>query len=354
MLSKAVLFAASGGVAGEGATAGSSRRPSDLPLSLLPVANRPLLLHALDALKDAGLREVAVVAASETASEARSAMARRTGGRLEVSYVEHDADGGLPAALSELEGFVGADPFVLHLGDSLSRESLGSLLQGPTAERGSTVLVQDGVADDSVVELASRRAGAGNDDGLAAGVWVFGAGSLQVLSETPTSGSTELDVLCGTRRLAELGGGIAFRPVGEWWRFRGRPDALLEANRFALEGLRPSPVEARLIDTRIQGSVSIHPSARLESSIVRGPAVIGPRAHLRDAYVGPYTSIGPDVVIEGAEVEHSIVLAEASIRHLGGRLEASVVGPRAKVFRDFRLPRALRLSVGEGAEVAVT
>jgi hypothetical protein len=60
------------------------------------------------------------------------------------------------------------------------------------------------------------------------------------------------------------------------------------------------------------------------------------------------------VVIENAEVEHSIILPGASIRHLGGRLEASVVGPRARIFRDFRLPRAYRVNVGEGAEIAIT
>jgi hypothetical protein len=59
------------------------------------------------------------------------------------------------------------------------------------------------------------------------------------------------------------------------------------------------------------------------------------------------------VLIEGAEVEHSIIMPEASIRHLGGRLEASIVGPRAEVFRDFRLPTALRLHVGEGAQVSL-
>jgi glucose-1-phosphate thymidylyltransferase len=86
---------------------------------------------------------------------------------------------------------------------------------------------------------------------------------------------------------------------------------------------------------------------------VRGPAVIAAGAHLRQAYVGPYTSIGEDVLIEGAEIEHSIILAGASITHLGGRLEASVVGPRARVFRDFRLPKAMRLNIGEGAEVSL-
>jgi glucose-1-phosphate thymidylyltransferase len=104
----------------------------------------------------------------------------------------------------------------------------------------------------------------------------------------------------------------------------------------------------------VQGSVVIHPSAEIRSSVVRGPAVIGPMTRLTDAYVGPYSSIGAGVLIEAAEIENSIILPGASIRYLGGRLESSVIGARARVFRDFRLPKAMRLSVGEGAEVALT
>ena len=81
--------------------------------------------------------------------------------------------------------------------------------------------------------------------------------------------------------------------------------------------------------------------------------MIAAGACLRDAYVGPYTSIGEDVLVEGAEIEYSIILRGASVTHLGGRLEASVVGANARVFRDFRLPRAMRLNVGEGAEVSL-
>ena len=43
----------------------------------------------------------------------------------------------------------------------------------------------------------------------------------------------------------------------------------------------------------------------------------------------------------------------ASITHIGGRLVGSVVGRDARVFRDFSLPRALRLNVGDGGEVAL-
>jgi glucose-1-phosphate thymidylyltransferase len=81
--------------------------------------------------------------------------------------------------------------------------------------------------------------------------------------------------------------------------------------------------------------------------------VIGPDAQIAHAYIGPYTSIGAGARIEGAEIERSIVAAGASITHVGGRLVASVVGRDARIFRDFSLPRALRLRVGDGTVVAL-
>jgi glucose-1-phosphate thymidylyltransferase len=99
--------------------------------------------------------------------------------------------------------------------------------------------------------------------------------------------------------------------------------------------------------------VSLHPSAEVRDSLIRGPVAIGPRASISKAYIGPYTSIGADVTIEAVEVEHSILLDGAEIRFLGARLEGSLVGPGARITRDFRVPRAIRLSVGGGAEITM-
>jgi hypothetical protein len=57
--------------------------------------------------------------------------------------------------------------------------------------------------------------------------------------------------------------------------------------------------------------------------------------------------------VEGAEIENSIVLDDTRICHLGRRMDASVVGPGANICRDFRLPTALRLQIGEGAKVSL-
>ena len=326
--------------------------------ALLPVANLPLLGHALDWLGTAGMREVVVVAGERLASDAREALQGRRW-PFEIDWFEQTSGETLGESLASLRGFLDGESFVLHLADSLARQGLDELLGDRPPDPLEAVVVVHGSDDgqQSVVDIRERLGGARRSAppelgrSATAGVAVLGAKVIDQVGDLDAWPGRELNVLA--ERLNQLGGGVRVCHASGWWRFCRGAEAALEGNRFALESLAETPLHGEIIDSRIQGPVSIHPTARLESSIVRGPAVIGAGVRLRDAYVGPYTSIGDDVVIEGAEVEHSIVMPEASIRHLGGRLEASVVGPHARVFRDFRLPRALRLTVGRGAEVSL-
>jgi glucose-1-phosphate thymidylyltransferase len=69
--------------------------------------------------------------------------------------------------------------------------------------------------------------------------------------------------------------------------------------------------------------------------------------------VGPYTAIGDGVVVSKAEIEHAIVLEGSSIKDLGGRIEASLIGKNVVVARSPALPRAYRFVVGDNAEIAI-
>jgi glucose-1-phosphate thymidylyltransferase len=141
--------------------------------------------------------------------------------------------------------------------------------------------------------------------------------------------------------------------VRTWRRYRGDPLDLLELNRIALDHLVPDDELFYGEDNRIEGRVTIHPSAQLRSSVILGPTIIGAGARISSSYIGPYTSIGAAAEIESAEIERSIIADGVRIMHIGGRIDASTVGPRASIFRDFDLPRAMRLHVGEGVKLAL-
>lgn len=138
------------------------------------------------------------------------------------------------------------------------------------------------------------------------------------------------------------------------WHYDGTIDGVLEANSIALDRLKRGRIGADLSDAAVQGRVQIHPTAELKGAKLRGPIFIGPGARLTETYVGPYTSIGADVVLEGVELENSIVLPGAEIRFPGQRVEASLVGEGARIGRDYTLPSAVRFRVGPGSEIQLS
>jgi glucose-1-phosphate thymidylyltransferase len=331
-------------------------------LMLIPIANRPLMFRALDSLEEAGITELAIVGIAGTVADLQGAVDEAEW-ELAISWHESVASDGFAACLRRLEAFLGDDPLVAHLGDSVTKASLEPTVRAIGAgDVDAVVLVQEEAAQGSPVVKVLP----GFDGRQLAGVYGLGPAVIQVAKTIEDRHlSYDRAIITAVEALGRGGGQLETWAVDDWWRYRprthGRLDGvrmlesacLLDANYYMLDGLSGETAGAALVDSRVQGAVVIDPSASVHGSVVRGPALIGPGATLRDAYVGPYTSIGRGVSIDGAEIEHSVILPGATISHLGGRLEASVVGRNAKVFRDFALPRALRVNVGENATISL-
>jgi glucose-1-phosphate thymidylyltransferase len=301
--------------------------------ALLPAANRPILAHVVAGMARAGIEQVAVVGPENAAAELVSAA------EAPVSFIPGAP--GVAAALAAGEEFLGEAPFVLQQGDGVLLDDLAPLVRDL---RGDAMVLVHRVAKSpppigdahELLRLLGDAVAPG--PGLAvAGAHLIGAGAL-------------------ARVRAGLGDGAGvsaeMRMVAGWQACRDGGDDLLELNRVMLDALAPSGA-TELPDCVLQGRVEIDPSATVRSSVIRGPVAIGPGAQIIDAYLGPYTSVGAGVCIENAEIENSVVHAGARIQRVGGRLEASVIGRDARVHRDFALPRALRMHIGDRAEVAL-
>jgi len=92
--------------------------------------------------------------------------------------------------------------------------------------------------------------------------------------------------------------------------------------------------------------------AQIINSTVRGPVNIGEGTTVRDTFIGPYTSIGAYCAIETACIQHSVILGDSQVINVE-RLEDSVVGRHAAVVHEQNGHRALRLMVGDDAEIKV-
>ena len=347
---KGVLVFADRQPSHNGCTCGSSRLPA-----LEHVANRPIVHHVLDAMRAAGVDELLVAGPADLLIDVRAHLAAYEPNPMRMEYVFCAPDSGAEASIRGAAPLVGAAPCIVHVGDGLLDEPLAPhvealckrsldlvlLCPGPPFEGPSDQPLDSETPLPTVVGLL--------DD---AGIGVFGPGAFrqacQVDARCEPSGLGEL-----AQRLSDDGGQVHVGLAEGWRRYRGNPKDLLEVNRLALDLLSPQlrpPAGSR---NRIEGRVQIDPSATVTKSVIVGPVVIGPGAEVTDAYLGPYTSIGSGARIEGAEIERSIISPGACVMHVGARLVSSLVGRGAHVFRDFSLPRAMRLRVAEGDEIAL-
>ncbi len=250
----------------------------------------------------------------------------------------------------------------MYLGDNLLQGGIEDLVAAFRANSPDALILLTPVPDpenygvaeldgDAVVRLVEKPKEPATDLALV-GVYMFTAGIHDAARAIEPSGRGELEITDAIQHLVDSGRRVEPHVVRGWWKDTGRLDDMLEANRLILEAIEPR-VEGELVDSQVEGRVVVEPGARLERVTVRGPAIIGTGARLRDCYVGPYTAIAEDCVIEGAEVEHSILLAGSSVRGLQGRMESSLLGKNVHVGRDGRQPRAYRFMVGDNSTIGV-
>jgi glucose-1-phosphate thymidylyltransferase len=332
---------------------------------LVPVANKPVLFYGIEAMAEAGIEEIGIIIAPETGGEIRDAAGDGSAFGVRITYIVQDEPAGLAHAVLTAEPFLGDSPFVMYLGDNLLQGGMRELVDAFRSNQPDALILLTPVPDPEhygvaeldpgppsrVVRLAEKPVEPRTDLALV-GVYMFTAAIHEAARAIEPSPRGELEITDAIQHLVDSGLRVEPHVVRGWWKDTGRLEDMLEANRLVLDSVL-ARIEGELIDSEAEGRVVIEPGAVLERCLVRGPAIIGARARLTDCYVGPYTAIGEDCVIERAEVEHSILLAGASVIGLDGRMEASLLGRNVRVGRDERQPRAYRFMVGDNSEIGI-
>ncbi|MGW3498358.1 glucose-1-phosphate thymidylyltransferase [Streptomyces sp. NPDC001020] len=329
-----------------------------MPKQLIPVANKPVLVHILEDLRAQDVTDIGVVVGGY-ADDIAAALGDGRAMGLRLTYLRQDAPRGLAHGVSVARDFLGDEDFVMYLGDNMLPQGIGGILRDvrerPAHARLAVQPVADprafGVAElgagDRVVRVVEKPARPRSDLALI-GVYVFTPHIHEAVAAIGPSDRGELEITDAVQWLVDHGHDVRASRYTGYWRDMGSVDDMLECNREMLRGL--VPVVAGKVDdvSRITGAVRIGTDSRVVNSVITGPVSIGSGTVVEDSFVGPDTTIGDDCVISGSEVSYSIVLESATVDGVGG-LHGSVIGRAAQVTSG-REPRH-RLMVGDHASV---
>ena len=114
------------------------------------------------------------------------------------------------------------------------------------------------------------------------------------------------------------------------WKDCGKPDALLETNRYLLDNGRDNTADAQ----------------QLDGTLIIPPVFIHPNAEISQAGLGPHVSVGSGCVIQHSVIQDSIIDNETTIEN--ALLSESLVGRGARVTGRFKM-----LNIGDTSQVDV-
>ena len=329
---------------------------------LVPVANKPVLFYGIEALKEAGIKEICIVV-GDTKDEIKEAVGDGSRWGIRISYIEQETPLGLAHAVKISEGFLGDEPFVMYLGDNILKSGIKSLVKEFKEKKpNSLILLTEvpnarmfGVAelrDGKVVRLVEKPKKPVSNLALV-GVYMFDSHIFEAVNALKPSWRNELEITDAIQYLVDHGYEVHPYLVSGWWKDTGKIEDILEANRLILESIQ-GKMDGRVDKaSRVNGEVIVEEGVVVQNSIIRGPAIIGAETEIVDSYIGPFTSIQESCKIIKTEIEHSIVMEGSEIRDVGSRIDESLIGRDVKIYKCPPKPSVYRFMVGDKSEIGI-
>jgi glucose-1-phosphate thymidylyltransferase len=329
---------------------------------LVPVANKPVLFRVIEAIVEADITEIGVVV-GDTAEEIKEAVGDGSRWKARITYIPQEAPLGLAHAVKISQDFVGDERFVMFLGDNVIESGISSLVrQFQDSDYNCQIVLtrvpnpeQFGVAeleDGRIVRLVEKPRQPKSNLALV-GIYMFDHHVFEAVNAIDPSWRGELEITDAIQYLVDKGYKVYPYVHEGWWIDTGKMEDMLDANRLVLDEI-VHRIEGYVDrDSHVSGKVTIERGAEIVNSVIRGPAIIGQETRIVNSYVGPFTSIYHHVLVEGSEIEHSIVLEHSRIIDIDQRIEDSLIGRNVEITRSPLKPKAHKMTLGDNSRVGI-
>ena len=261
------------------------------PKPLHPICNKPIMQYQIEAMRDAGIENIAVVV-SPAGMLIREYFGDGRALGVRLTYVEDAAPAGIASSLARAEGWV-RGPFALFLGDIfLALDDIAPALEPVAHGAAGTIVVRHDTPEAVRRNFAVLRAPDGHVTQViekpadpptnlkGCGVYVFQPSIFAAIRRTPRSTlRNEYEITDAIQRFLAMGGPLFTAEVVRWDVNVTFPEDLLDCNLRLLDEQR--------LEHLVEPGALLHAGTRLRRSIVGAAAEIGAPVLLEECLVLP-------------------------------------------------------------------
>ncbi len=296
---------------------------------LLPLANKPMIFHAIEKAVEAGVVEIFI---NTNPGDTELQRVIGDGGHWGVNITFFEQTGGpqgIAHVVNEARNFIGDDPFMFYLSDNVVLGDLKGFFDEFSMGNYDCMLALSAVSDPErfgvpifnekkeLIDVIEKPSNPQNNFAVT-GMYLYGPrvffDAFEHIEKSPRG---EYEISSIHSYFLKQGKRVGYKEITGWWKDTGKMDDLLIANRLLLDKTDKDffvyPREL-VKDAVLSGDVHIGNGTQIGKNVIlKGPVVVAENVLLENCVIGPHVTIGSGSEIRDARIDDSIILDNSTI-----------------------------------------
>ncbi len=335
---------------------------------LLPLANKPMIFHAIEKAVNAGIKEIYInTNPGETELQKYIGDGGHWGIKIEF-FEQKGGPQGIAHVVKQAEKFIGNDPFMFYLSDNILLGDLNEYVEEFTKGKYDCMLALSEVKDarsfgvpvfdedQNLIDVLEKPHDPPNNFAVT-GIYLYGPKVFfEAFDKIERSARGEYEISSIHSNFLKNGKKVGYKEITGWWKDTGKPDDLLVANSLLLEKMHPEHFSRNGVDeseVEISGNVHIGIGTQIKSGVkITGPTIIGENCILEDCQIGPNVSVGQGTEIRQATIDNSIIL-DNSLIDCDLEISESMLGKNIKLVKQKNISQKRKMLIGDKTVVEI-
>jgi len=332
------------------------------PKQLLPIANKPMSEYCVEAIKDCGITEIAIIIGGIGSKKVKEYYGDGSKFNLKISYIEQDEPKGIAHAINLCKNFVGNEKFLVFLGDNIIQKSISDISKKFENDDDDALILlcevpnpeRFGIADvkeNKIIKIMEKPKDPPTNLAVT-GIYFLTTKIFDIFVRLKPSWRNELEITDALQMMLEEKGIVNFEMITDYWKDTGTPDDILHANAEVLKNMQPYFHGVKDENVELAGNTMIGTNSTIHStSKILGPCIVGENCVIgENCVLGPNVSLGDNSKLTNCSIQNSIIMENCTIDS-NIKIKDSILASNSSITLNNNNEKVLLL--GEGTKISL-